>query len=73
MQNFDNMRGAFGGFSDLGTAKLFQERLKKYVGSFCCLDEDPGRIYYDIFFDVIPRTDHRNRHWTGVWEPIPGQ
>ena len=72
IMDFDNMLATFGGFSDPETARRFQERLKQYASTFCCIDEQPNRIFYDLFFDIIPRTDRFNRPWTGVWEPLPG-
>lgn len=66
------MLGAFGGFADPAAAVRFQNRVKQYVSIFCCVNEHPGHIFYDFFFDVTPRTDRFNRAWTGKWEPLPG-
>lgn len=41
----------------------FRKRVKRYVGIWCCVkDNDPGHIYYDMYWDEKPK-----------WKPIPPQ
>ncbi|KAG1678605.1 hypothetical protein FOA52_012612 [Chlamydomonas sp. UWO 241] len=39
----------------------FKRRLKHYVSVNCCLDEQPGWVWYDFFSDVFPREDRFGR------------
>ena len=69
---FSSMLTAFGGFADPEVARRFQNRVKQYASIFCCINEHPGHIFYDPFWDVIPRQDRFNREWTDAWVPLTG-
>ncbi|XP_010266425.1 PREDICTED: arabinosyltransferase XEG113 isoform X2 [Nelumbo nucifera] len=58
---FSSMQDAFEGFSDKTRETKFRNRMKRYVGIWCCvLDHTPGHIYYDMYWDEKPN-----------WEPAP--
>lgn len=52
---FSSMNDAFQGFTDKGREKRFRNRVKMYVGIWCCVQShDPGHIYYDMYWDEKP-------------------
>ncbi|KAF5460233.1 hypothetical protein F2P56_020116 [Juglans regia] len=58
---FSSMQDAFLGFSDKTREQRFRNRVKRYVGIWCCVDHHtPGHIYYDMYWDEKPG-----------WKPIP--
>ncbi|KAM7251824.1 hypothetical protein ACFE04_023707 [Oxalis oulophora] len=60
---FSSMQDAFAGFSDKVMEEKFRNRVKRYVGIWCCVENHtPGHIYYDMFWDEKPN-----------WKPIPPQ
>ncbi|CAI0441992.1 unnamed protein product [Linum tenue] len=67
----DNFRATFDSFKDVkviqfssmqdGRDEKFRNRVKRYVGIWCCVDSHtPGHIYYDMYWDEKPD-----------WKPIP--
>jgi hypothetical protein len=61
--HFSSMLNAFGGFTDKVTDNRFRNRVKRYVGIWCCVENNtPGHIYYDMFWDEKPD-----------WKPLPPQ
>lgn len=70
--DFSSMLGAFGGFADPAVGIRFQTRLKQYATIWCCVNEHPGHIFYDWFWDVIPRSDRFGREWKDTWVPLTG-
>ncbi|XP_027182148.1 arabinosyltransferase XEG113-like [Coffea eugenioides] len=60
---FSSMRDAFAGFADKLKEEKFRNRMKAYMGRWCCVeDHDPPHIYYDIYWDEKPD-----------WKPEPPQ
>lgn len=60
---FSSMQDAFEGFTDQKTEERFRNRVKRYVGIWCCtVDHVPGHIYYDMYWDEKPG-----------WKPVPPQ
>ncbi|KAG0474762.1 hypothetical protein HPP92_014448, partial [Vanilla planifolia] len=52
---FSSMMDAFEGFSDKERETKFRNRIKRYVGIWCCvMNHDPGHIYYDMYWDEKP-------------------
>ncbi|URE30576.1 Nucleotide-diphospho-sugar transferase [Musa troglodytarum] len=59
--HFSSMANAFQGFNDEAREVKFRNRVKRYVGLWCCVENrDPGHIYYDIYWDEKPE-----------WKPEP--
>ncbi|XP_047974454.1 arabinosyltransferase XEG113-like [Salvia hispanica] len=60
---FSSMQEAFLGFSDKEREEKFRNRVKRYTGIWCCVeDHTPGHIYYDVYWDEKPD-----------WKPKPPQ
>lgn len=60
---FSSMQDAFVGFTDKRREEKFRNRMKRYVGIWCCVENhDPGHIYYDMYWDE--KSD---------WKPMPPQ
>nr|GLL18066.1 arabinosyltransferase XEG113 [Ipomoea trifida] len=60
---FSSMQDAFQGFTDKAREHKFRNRVKRYVGIWCCVEnQTPGHIYYDAYWDEKPN-----------WKPIPPQ
>ncbi|KAL3613794.1 hypothetical protein CASFOL_041868 [Castilleja foliolosa] len=60
---FSSMQEAFLGFTDKTMEERFRNRVKRYTGIWCCVqDHTPGHIYYDMYWDEKPN-----------WKPIPPQ
>ncbi|XP_061369986.1 arabinosyltransferase XEG113-like [Gastrolobium bilobum] len=60
---FSSMQDAFTGFTNKEREDRFRNRVKRYVGIWCCvLDHTPGHIYYDMYWDEKPG-----------WKAIPPQ
>ncbi|XP_047338278.1 arabinosyltransferase XEG113 [Impatiens glandulifera] len=60
---FSSMQDAFAGFTDKKTEERFRYRVKRYVGIWCCVENQaPGHIYYDMYWDEKPK-----------WKPLPPQ
>lgn len=73
--NFTSMVGAFSRFEDLEDAKKFSNRIKKYAAIWCCKHRNPGHIWYDMEFDIVPHVDRHNRKWDGgknKWKLVTG-
>ncbi|KAL6599545.1 hypothetical protein ACP70R_045682 [Stipagrostis hirtigluma subsp. patula] len=52
---FSSMVDAFGGFSDPDMQTKFRNRVKRYVGLWCCVQfREIGHIYYDMYWDEKP-------------------
>ncbi|XP_065035380.1 arabinosyltransferase XEG113-like isoform X3 [Musa acuminata AAA Group] len=59
--HFSSMANAFQGFNDEAREVKFRNRMKRYVGLWCCVENrDLGHIYYDIYWDEKPE-----------WKPEP--
>ncbi|GFR51919.1 hypothetical protein Agub_g14403 [Astrephomene gubernaculifera] len=68
------VRGAAEVFKDFVSPdeqSRFENRLKHYTSVFCCLQENPGWIWYDFFADR-PHADRFNRKFTDKWLPKHG-
>jgi len=63
---------AFGGHADPGEADKFKHRTMPYTSLWCCANAHPGHVWYDMWFDKVPRRDRHNKEWTTVWEPRTG-
>ncbi|XP_039012605.1 arabinosyltransferase XEG113-like, partial [Hibiscus syriacus] len=60
---FSSMQDAFHGFTDKTREEKFRNRVKRYVGIWCCVDYHiPGHIYYDMYWEEKPG-----------WKPVPPQ
>ncbi|KAK1408608.1 hypothetical protein QVD17_40532 [Tagetes erecta] len=59
---FSSMQDAFLGFTDKAREEKFRKRVKRYVGIWCCVEHQPGHIYYDMYWDEKPD-----------WKPLPPQ
>ncbi|KAI3787173.1 hypothetical protein L1987_41439 [Smallanthus sonchifolius] len=60
---FSSMQDAFLGFTDKTREEKFRNRVKRYVGIWCCVEKhEPGHIYYDMYWDEKPD-----------WKPLPPQ
>ncbi|XP_043717764.1 arabinosyltransferase XEG113-like [Telopea speciosissima] len=58
---FSSMQDTFQGFSDKKREDKFRDRVKRYVGIWCCVENHtPGHIYYDMYWDEKPG-----------WKPAP--
>eukprot|EP00249_Psilotum_nudum_P004971 c18467_g1_i1 orf=594-2531(-) len=58
---FSTMEYVFGGFTDKEKERKFRKRVKRYTGIWCCVQNaQPGRIYYDMYWDEKPN-----------WKPLP--
>ncbi|CAL4943035.1 unnamed protein product [Urochloa decumbens] len=52
---FSSMVDAFGGFADAAVETKFRNRVKRYVGLWCCVElREIGHIYYDMYWDEKP-------------------
>ncbi|KAH9614722.1 hypothetical protein KSS87_019584 [Heliosperma pusillum] len=61
--NFLSVHDAFLGFADKARERKFRNRVKRYVGIWCCvMDHTPGHIYYDMYWDE-----------KSGWKPVPPQ
>ncbi|CAI5476557.1 unnamed protein product [Closterium sp. Yama58-4] len=49
-----SMVDSFGGWDDKAMERKFRWRLRQYVGIWCCVNAQPGHIWYDFFNDEIP-------------------
>lgn len=45
----------------------FDQRLKHATSVNCCLQEQPGWVWYDFFADMFPHTDRFNRKFEDKW------
>jgi len=70
--HFSSLLGVFGGFEESSSAQAFEERTKHYTSLWCCSHAHPGHIWYDMWFDKVPRRDRHNRQWTAKWAPKTG-
>lgn len=59
--------------------QLTQDELKEakntwqdFTSHYCCVNKNPGHIWYDLFWDVGPHNDRFNRPIGEVWEPQCG-
>lgn len=60
---FFSVQDAFTGFTAKEREEKFRNRVKRYVGIWCCVpDHSPGHIYYDMYWDEKPG-----------WKAIPPQ
>lgn len=60
---FSTMQDAFLGFTDKKKEEKFRNRVKRYVGIWCCVENHtPGHVYYDMYWDEKPG-----------WKPSPPQ
>ncbi|QCD81833.1 arabinosyltransferase XEG113-like [Vigna unguiculata] len=60
---FSSVQDAFRGFTDKEREDKFRNRVKRYVGIWCCVpDQSLGHIYYDMYWDEKPG-----------WKAIPPQ
>ncbi|XP_027345551.1 arabinosyltransferase XEG113-like [Abrus precatorius] len=60
---FSSVQDAFTGFTNKEKQDKFRNRVKRYVGTWCCVpDHTPGHIYYDMYWDEKPG-----------WKAIPPQ
>ncbi|XP_020092200.1 arabinosyltransferase XEG113 isoform X2 [Ananas comosus] len=60
---FSSMLDIFQGFADAAREAKFRNRVKRYVGLWCCVQfRTPGHIYYDMYWDEKPS-----------WKPEPPQ
>ncbi|BAT75204.1 Arabinosyltransferase protein [Vigna angularis] len=60
---FSSVQDAFQGFTDKEREDKFRNRVKRYVGIWCCVpDQSLGHIYYDMYWDEKPG-----------WKAIPPQ
>lgn len=52
---FSSMQDAFDRFTDKTREEQFRNRVKRYVGIWCCVEtHTPGHIYYDMYWDEKP-------------------
>lgn len=52
---FSSMQDAFDRFTDKTREEQFRNRVKRYVGIWCCVESGtPGHIYYDMYWDEKP-------------------
>ncbi|KAL3330727.1 hypothetical protein AABB24_034515 [Solanum stoloniferum] len=52
---FSSMQDAFDRFTDKTREEQFRNRVKRYVGIWCCVENHtPGHIYYDMYWDEKP-------------------
>ncbi|KAL6771842.1 hypothetical protein ACKKBG_A28015 [Auxenochlorella protothecoides x Auxenochlorella symbiontica] len=51
---------------------FYNERMRGWMGAFCCVEEKPGHIFYDLFWDVPGHINRFNEVQEGPWEPKPG-
>jgi len=52
---FPSMVDAFSGFADAVVETKFRNRVKRYVGLWCCVEfREIGHIYYDMYWDEKP-------------------
>ncbi|KAH0643893.1 arabinosyltransferase XEG113 isoform X1 [Solanum tuberosum] len=52
---FSSMQDAFDRFTDKTREEQFRNRVKRYVGIWCCVETGtPGHIYYDMYWDEKP-------------------
>ncbi|KXZ43660.1 hypothetical protein GPECTOR_83g272 [Gonium pectorale] len=65
-----NALHAFKEFSNAEEQQRFENRLKHYSSVFCCLEKNPGWIWYDFFADR-PHADRFGRQFT-KWLPKHG-
>jgi len=53
-----------------------QQKMRSWTSMWCCSQpptpKSAGHIHYDMFFDMIPRTDKFRREWKKPWEPTFG-
>lgn len=60
---FSTMQDAFLGFTEKKQEEQFRNRVNRYVGIWCCVENHtPGHIYYDMYWDEKPN-----------WKPNPPQ
>ena len=58
--------------AEAGQARRFETRTKIYASIWCCVNKHPGHVWYDLWWDKVPRVDRHNRSITGPWAPIMG-
>ncbi|MQL70831.1 hypothetical protein Taro_003114 [Colocasia esculenta] len=52
---FSSMEDVFQGFTSKGREQKFRNRVKRYVGIWCCLENlEIGHIYYDMYWGEKP-------------------
>lgn len=67
-----DVRRLWGGFSDAEQGRRFARRTAHYGGVWCCADEHPGHVHYDLWWDE-EHTDKFGRKWgKGEWVPKTG-
>jgi len=62
----------WGGFESKEKADMFKRRLDMYGSIWCCVDANPGHIWYDFFWDDKKHVDRHNRVIEGTWRPMTG-
>lgn len=66
-----NALDAFKRFDEDQAQEMWERRLKHYTSVFCCLEKNPGWIWYDFFADR-EHEDRFRRKFTATWLPKHG-
>ena len=69
---FTSPADLWSGFSVEHTSDRFRRRMNEYGSLWCCVDKNPGHIWYDFFWDEVPHVDRHQRVFSSAWTPITG-
>lgn len=58
-----SMLDAFTQFADRKAQAQFVRRTKIMTSIWCCVDEHPGHVWYDMWWDQ-PHEDRHGKQWT---------
>lgn len=64
---FDTMFGAFSNFSDPIDWKKFESRCRLYNSLWCCIDAQPGHIWYNMMWDIPGAMDRHGNIGNGTF------
>ena len=68
--HFEDAKALWGGFTDGGVK--FKKRMDTYLSIWCCVEGNPGHIWYDMFWDTGAHKDRWGREIEATWKPQLG-
>ena len=73
---FENPVKLWKGFDNHADMDKFSARYNQIASLWCCIEPpsqgQPGHIWYDLWYDVVPHTDRFSRWIDSAWKPSLG-